>query len=165
MRKTFFLGAGRWLTAAAIGFFLLRLLFAGGNADVPFETVTNAVVQTIDLSETKTADAQMVRRLYGLDPADYAGCVLYYPAQSMGVTELLLVRVQDKSQIDAVKTAMQARLSGQEAVFAGYAPEQYALCQNGSAVSVQGLDVLFLISADKDAAVRAFTQAHSGRNA
>ena len=75
------------------------------------------------------------------------------------------MRVQDKGQIDAVKTAMQARLSGQEAVFAGYAPEQYALCQNGSAVSVQGLDVLFLISADKDAAVRAFTQAHSGRNA
>ena len=93
MRKTFFLGVGRWLTAAVIGFFLLRMLFSGGSADVPFETVTNAVVQTVDLSETKTADAQMVRRLYGLDPADYAGCVLYYPAQSMGVTELLLVRV------------------------------------------------------------------------
>ena len=88
MRKTFFLGVGRWLTAAVIGFFLLRMLFSGGSADVPFETVTNAVVQTVDLSETKTADAQMVRRLYGLDPADYAGCVLYYPAQSMGVTEL-----------------------------------------------------------------------------
>ena len=35
---------------------------------------------------------------------------------------------------------------------------------NGSAVSVQGLDVLFLISADKDDAVRAFAQAHSGGN-
>ena len=93
MRKTFFLGVGRWLTAAVIGFFLLRMLFSGGSADVPFETVTNAVVQTVDLSETKTADAQMVRRLYGLDPADYAGCVLYYPAQSMGVTELLLLSI------------------------------------------------------------------------
>ena len=59
---------------------------------------------------------------------------------------------------------MQTRLSGQEAVFAGYAPEQYALCKDGSAVNVQGLDVLFLISADKDDAVRAFTQAHSGGN-
>ena len=30
MRKTFFLGVGRWLTAAVIGFFLLRLLFRAG---------------------------------------------------------------------------------------------------------------------------------------
>ena len=90
MRKRFFLGAGRWLTAIAIGFCLFRLLWDGAADGVPFDTVTAAVVQSVDLSQTKTADGQMLRRLYGLDPAEYAGCALYYPAGDMGVTELLL---------------------------------------------------------------------------
>ena len=54
MRKRFFLGAGRWLTAIAIGFCLFRLLWDGAAAGVPFDTVTAAVVQSVDLSQTKT---------------------------------------------------------------------------------------------------------------
>ncbi|MFR5762326.1 MAG: GDSL-type esterase/lipase family protein [Oscillospiraceae bacterium] len=97
MRKRFFLGAGRWLTAIAIGFCLFRLLWDGAAAGVPFDTVTAAVVQSVDLSQTKTADGQMLRRLYGLDPAEYAGCALYYPAGDMGVTELLAARADGRS--------------------------------------------------------------------
>ena len=66
MRKRFFLGAGRWLTAIAIGFCLFRLLWDGAAAGVPFDTVTAAVVQSVDLSQTKTADGQMLRRLCNL---------------------------------------------------------------------------------------------------
>lgn len=105
MRKRFFLGAGRWLTAIAIGFCLFRLLWDGAAAGVPFDTVTAAVVQSVDLSQTKTADGQMLRRLYGLDPAEYAGCALYYPAGDMGVTELLLLRVQTDDQLETVQAA------------------------------------------------------------
>ena len=163
MRKRFFLGAGRWLTAIAIGFCLFRLLWDGAAAGVPFDTVTAAVVQSVDLSQTKTADGQMLRRLYGLDPAEYAGCALYYPAGDMGVTELLLLRVQTDDQLETVQAAAQRRLDTQTNTFAGYAPEQYALCKDGSAIVIKGQDVMFVISADKDAAVRAFRAVHSGR--
>ena len=125
MRKRFFLGAGRWLTAIAIGFCLFRLLWDGAAAGVPFDTVTAAVVQSVDLSQTKTADGRMIRRLYGLDPAEYAGCALYYPAGDMGVTELLLLRVQTDDQLETVQAAAQRRLDTQTNTFAGYAPEQY----------------------------------------
>ena len=115
------------------------------------------------LSQTKTADGQMLRRLYGLDPAEYAGCALYYPAGDMGVTELLLLRVQTDDQLETVQAAAQQRLDTQTNTFAGYAPEQYALCKDGSAIVIKGQDVMFVISADKDAAVRAFRAVHSGR--
>ena len=104
-----FFWAGRWLTAIAIGFCLFRLLWDGAAAGVPFDTVTAAVVQSVDLSQTKTADGQMIRRLYGLDPAEYAGCALYYPAGDMGVTELLLLRVQTDDQLETVQAAAQRR--------------------------------------------------------
>ena len=105
----------------------------------------------------------MLRRLYGLDPAEYAGCTLYYPAGDMGVTELLLLRVQTDDQLETVQAAAQRRLDTQTNTFAGYAPEQYALCKDGSAIVIKGQDVMFVISADKDAAVRAFRAVHSGR--
>ena len=141
----------------------VRLLWDGAAAGVPFDTVTAAVVQSVDLSQTKTADGQMLRRLYGLDPAEYAGCALYYPAGDMGVTELLLLRVQTDDQLETVQAAAQRRLDTQTNTFAGYAPEQYALCKDGSAVVIKGQDVMLVISADKDAAVRAFRAVHSGR--
>ena len=37
------------------------------------------------------------------------------------------------------------------------------LCKDGSAIMIKGQDVMFVISADKDAAVRAFRAVHSGR--
>ena len=158
MRKTFFLGVGRWLTAAVIGFFLLRLLFSGGNADVPFETVTNAVVQTVDLSETKTADAQMVRRLYGFAPSEMDGCLLYYPATNMGARELLLVKLSDLSQQTSVSDAIQARRQTQMKSFEGYGVEQYDLLSN-SVVEIQGNYILFVVHENAAAAAQAFLKA------
>ena len=58
-----------------------------------------------------------------------------------------------------IKAAFEMRLM----CIAGYAPEQYALCKDGSAIVIKGQDVMFVISADKDAAVRAFRAVHSGR--
>ena len=158
MRKTFFLGVGRWLTAAVIGFFLLRMLFSGGSADVPFETVTNAVVQTVDLSETKTADAQMVRRLYGLDPAEFDGCLLYYPNTNMGAEELLLVRLRSTAQQDAVSAAVEARLAAQRSSFDGYGVEQMELLSR-CVVEIRGNYVLFVVGADAQAVRQAFLDA------
>ena len=67
-----------------------------------------------------------------------------------------MLRVQTDDQLETVQAAAQQRLDTQTNTFAGYAPEQYALCKDGSAIVIKGQDVMFVISADKDAAVRAF---------
>lgn len=161
MRKTFFLGLVRYLAAAA-AVLSLYLLLPAGTADVPFASVCEAVTAQAALTDTAQADDQMVRRLYALDPADYESVLLLYPASSMGAEELCLVRVRDESQLEAVQAAMQTRLDAQTNVFAGYAPEQYDLCVNKSAVMTAGMDVMLVISAQKDAAAAAFTRAHDG---
>lgn len=162
MRKTVFLGLGRWILAATVVLFLWSLLDTGGT-NAAFDEVCAQVCDCAALEQTKQADEQLLRRLYGLDAAEYDGYVLYYPATDMGVTELLLVRVHEPEQVQRVQTAMQTRLDTQTGVFAGYAPEQYALCQDGSAIVTQGTDVLFVISEQKDAVVRAFEAACNGR--
>ena len=76
-----------------------------------------------------------------------------------------MLRVQTDDQLETVQAAAQQRLDTQTNTFAGYAPEQYALCKDGSAIVIKGQDVMFVISADKDAAVRVprGTQREGGR--
>lgn len=159
MRKTILLGLGRYICTAAAVLWLLWLL-PRGAADVSFDALRAQVTDAAHPADTLEADAQMARRLYALDAADYDGLVLYYPATNMGAEELCLVRVKDASQLEAVQEAMQTRLDAQTNVFAGYAPEQYDLCANHSAVVTGGLDVMLVIGEGKDAAVAAFTAAH-----
>ena len=52
----------------------------------------------------------MVKRLYGLNPSDFDGCLLYYPQTNMEAEELLLLKLRDTSQQEAVRAAVEARL-------------------------------------------------------
>lgn len=159
MRKTVFLGLGRYVCALLAVASLLWLMPRGAK-EVSFDALCADVLDAAHPADTLEADAQMARRLYALDEADYDGLVLYYPATNMGAEELCLVRVKDETQLGAVQAAMQTRLDAQTNVFAGYAPEQYDLCANHSAVVTGGLDVMLVIGKGKDAAVAAFTAAH-----
>ena len=99
---------------------LLRLLALGGIAaiiafgfagkktvtsDTPFETVLEAVRSKADLSAVREGENQMVRRLYGVSPADYEECVLYYPSTNMGAEEILLVKLNPGQSAEALAAA------------------------------------------------------------
>lgn len=159
MRKTVLFGLGRY-ACALLAVLSLVWLMPRGAKEVSFDALCADVLDAAHPADTAQAGAQMVRRLYALDEADYDGLILYYPVTNMGAEELCLVRVKDETQLEAVQEAMQARLDAQTNVFAGYAPEQYDLCVNHSAVVTGGLDVMLVIGEGKDAAVAAFTAAH-----
>lgn len=81
--KTGIFEIARW-TAAVLALVCLLTMFGSNkisNAD-PAE-VEAAVVAELDMSAMVKADNQMVKRLYGLDPASFEGCVLYYPNTNM----------------------------------------------------------------------------------
>lgn len=163
MNKTVFLAIGRWLTALAILALLAGFLLRAPAADAPFAQIRQAVLSAADLNDTVEADEQMVRRLYGIDPSVLDGCVLFCPSSNMDARELLLVRVRDETQREAVQAAIQARIETQKAAFDGYAAEQYDLMVNHSAVETAGSTILFVVGASSADTVRAFRAAAYGR--
>ena len=102
------------------------------------------------------ADNQMVKRFYGLDPSDYAGCILYYPNTNMMAEEVLIVKLKDVSQQQTVTDAIEARLQTQKNTFEGYGVEQYDLLTNHAVVEVRGNYILFVVSPNAEAARKAF---------
>lgn len=155
----------RWLVPAVMilsvvlmGWYLCLLQGEDRISDAKLEDVTAAVTKTLDTKAMQESDTQMIKRLYGLNPADYAGITLYYPATNMDAEELLIVQLQDVSQQEAVQTAIASRLQTQKNSFEGYGVEQYALLEK-SVVDVEGNYILFVVNEQAAKAQSAFLQA------
>ena len=157
--NTFLYEIARW-SAAVAAVISLIWMFGGNtvsNAD-PAE-VAEAVVETIDMENMLEADNQLIKRFYGLDPASFEGCILYYPTTNMMAEEVLIVKLKDMSQQEQVRTAIEKRIETQKTTFEGYGVEQFELLTNNAVVEVRGNFVLFIVNANSAEAQKAFLKA------
>jgi hypothetical protein len=157
--NTFLYEIARW-SAAVAAVISLIWMFGGNtvsNAD-PAE-VAEAVVETIDMENMLEADNQLIKRFYGLDPSSFEGCILYYPTTNMMAEELLIVKLSDMNQQDAVRAAAEKRLATQKTTFEGYGVEQFDLLTNHSILEVRGNYILFVVHNSCDDALKAFLKA------
>ena len=149
----------RWI-ALVVAIVSLAVMFGGNTlSDAAFEDVSAAVLETVDTENMTLAENQMIKRLYGLDPAAFEGCVLYYPTTNMMAEEILIVKLSDVSQAEAVQQAMEARLQTQKTTFEGYGVEQFDLLTNYCVLEVRGNYALFLVSKNHTDAYEAFLDA------
>lgn len=148
----------KWLFVLVVVVFLLSRVTGNRQSAAPFESVSGAVTSAADLSNMQEADHQMVKRLYGLNPSDYEGILLYTPTTNMGAEEILLVKLADTAQQDAVVSAIESRVATQMDSFEGYAVTQYEMLQN-SVTEVRGNYILLVVAADTTPVVQAFTGA------
>lgn len=109
-QKTILLELLRWLCAGLAVVFLVVSFRQEPVSSAAFEDVASAVTASVDLSALQEGSVQMVKRLYGLNPSDFDGCLLYYPQTNMEAEELLLLKLRDTSQQEAVRAAVEARL-------------------------------------------------------
>ena len=157
MRSNAFLyEIGRWVAVIA-GLVILLVLFGGNSVSgADPQEVAQAVTDVIDMENMQLADNQMVKRFYGLDPADYEVCILYYPNTNMMAEEVLIVKLKDLRQQQTVSDAIEARLQTQKNTFEGYGVEQFDMLTNHCYVELRGNFVLFVVNPNADAARKAF---------
>jgi hypothetical protein len=158
LKKIPLLEAGKWLSVLALLVFLVISLSANHISQAAFSAVEDAVVSAADVGDMQIADSQMVRRLYGLDPTDYEGVLLYCPTTNMGAEELLLIELKDISQQDTVTAAIEKRVATQMDSFDGYGVDQYDMLEN-SVTEVQGNYILLVVAADPAPVRQAFLAA------
>lgn len=149
------LEALKWLSVVLVVLFLSTMLAKGKESQTEFSVMSEAVTASADLTSMQQADNQMFKRLYGLDPADYDGVLLYYPTTNMGAEELLLVKLKDTAQQETVSAAIEARLRTQKSSFDGYGVEQYAMLEK-SVTELQGNYALLIVAADTEPVRQAF---------
>ena len=154
--KRFLYEIARW-AVLAVAVVSLMIRFGGdtvSNAD-PAD-VEAAVVAEIDMTNMLQGDNKMIKRFYGLDPAAFEACILYYPTTNMMAEELLIVKLSDVSQQEMVRKAVEARIATQKNTFEGYGVEQFEMLSNNAVVEVRGNYVLFVVNAASAEAQKAF---------
>lgn len=157
--KLSFLELARIVLAAITVFLLIFLMGGAPETNVSLEELEAVTAPQLLEGEAQKADERMLRRLYGLNPSDYAEVVLYYPASNMGVEELLLVKLNDTAQAETVEAAIAARLAAQKQSFDGYGVEQTALLNNNAVTEVRGRYILFAVGVNAQAIRQAFLDA------
>lgn len=157
--KLSFLELARIVLAAITVFLLIFLMGSAPETNVSLEELEAVTAPQLLEGEAQKADERMLRRLYGLNPSDYAEVVLYYPASNMGVEELLLVKLNDTAQAETVEAAIAARLAAQKQSFDGYGVEQTALLNNNAVTEVRGRYILFAVGVNAQAIRQTFLDA------
>lgn len=148
----------KWLALVFVLLFLYLISAQGRESQTEFSVMTEAVTSAADLSSMQQADDQMIKRLYGLDPDEYEGVLLYYPTTNMGAEELLLVKLSDTTQQETVRAAMDNRIASQKASFDGYGVDQYEMLEQ-SVIEVRGNYMLLIVAFDTAPVRQAFLNA------
>lgn len=157
-QKFLILEVAKWIVVILMLIFFIHLTAGSGDSSTPFETVSEAVTKTLDQTNMTPADNQMIKRLYGLDPAQFEGVMCYSPLTNMAAEEVLLIRLASDDQAEAVRAAIEARRDSQMRTFDGYGFEQYAMLEE-SIIEVHGNYILYVSSNDPRTTVKAFTDA------
>ena len=118
--------------------------------------VESAVTGSISMDAVEKSTARMFKNFYGLNASDYDSVVLYAPKTNMDAQELLIVKLADTSQAEAVAEAIEERRETQKNTFEGYAPEPYDMLENHSILDVRGNYILYVVHEDAAAADKAF---------
>ena len=149
----------KWALIAALAAVLIFQSAGNRASGTGFDQMAAAVRESADLSPMSEGDNQMLKRLYGIDGAAYDGVMLYYPASSMGAEELLLVKLEDGSQQETVRAAMESRRAAQLSNFDGYGADQTAMLEN-SVIEVKNNFALFVSAGDPAVVQEAFLKTY-----
>lgn len=100
------------------------IISRGTYKDISLGEVMENISNSVELNEFKLGKDKDLKRLYGLSINDFDEAVIYTPKTNMDVNEILIIKVKDSSQIDAVEEAVENRVKNQLNSFEGYGVEQ-----------------------------------------
>lgn len=111
------------LVILLIGVMTFLLYQKEPRTDVTAQEVHTMFTQVKGDAPVVEAGNLKIRRIFGLNAADYDLIVYYSPVDSMDVCEFLLIRT-DESTLPDLQKAMEDRLHSQLEAFTGYGEKQ-----------------------------------------
>ena len=133
--------------AAAAVFILAAVILTSGRRvrdDVTLSELETAVFREIgEENAFAPRDAMALRKYYGLDAAELTDFSLFLPSSNMDAAELLIVVMQDESQAESIRKAMETRLANQIGVFESYGVDQMRLL-NQAEIITEGRYAVFI---------------------
>lgn len=112
-------------------FLFLRGIYASGSArDVDMADIRSAMLQNTDMGKMKECNDRKLMQFMGINYENYDSYLYYKSKESLGVDEVLVVKVRSAADLDGLKDAAENRVQSQEKAFDGYGTNQMKLLDN-----------------------------------
>jgi hypothetical protein len=144
MKKVIMAQAGAVLLLVLV---IVLLLWQKEPADLSLDVVEEQMNFASSSYAMEQAGAMRLKRAFGLNAAEYSEVLYYTPSNTMSVDEFLMIKVQDESQLETIRSAMENRLDAQQKAFDGYGTDQMALLDQ-AVIYQTGPYICFLVSED-----------------
>lgn len=133
------------LTCCIALFIAYMLINVESFSNVDIKEVENQIVTTGDLGTMKKSNNMMIKKVFGLNDAEYDGTIYYKGEGAMDVTELLIIKLKSKDQASSVESAVRKRLDSQIQNFTNYGTNQLQLLES-SVIKVSGNYFFYVVS-------------------
>lgn len=151
-----------WIEIGLVVILIVYIIFINGfysgGTDKSIAEVSKPVTATLKgstLSKKTNGDAV---KAFGFE-LDKTDGIMYYAADNvMDVSEVLIVKLKDKTDAPDFEEKIRERVTNQENLYKGYAPKQYSLLQN-SIVASSGNTVFYCTSKIANAIYEAYKNA------
>jgi len=116
-------------------------------------SIVGNIKNSTDLSLLNECDKSKLRKLYNINAGDLEEFRLYAPKTNMDANQILILKVKDQNQIEAIKENLENQISRQAASFKDYRPDQYDLIENYS-LKAKGKYLFLVVSKDVDKIIK-----------
>lgn len=137
----------RLLLILALAAFLRGVYTSADAADVSMESIRTAMLEKTKISSLQECHERKLLQFMGINYQNYDSYIYYKSKESLGVDEVLVVKVKNTSDLEGLKDAVESRIKSQEKVFDGYGTEQMKLLKNGI-VETKGKYLFYCVSED-----------------
>ncbi len=127
--------------------FLRGVYTSADAADVSMESIRTAMLENTKISSLQECHERKLLQFMGINYQNYDSYIYYKSKESLGVDEVLVVKVKNTSDMEGLKDAVESRIKSQEKVFDGYGTEQMKLLKNGI-VETKGKYLFYCVSED-----------------
>lgn len=135
----------RSLLVLALVFFLWAIYSSSRASDVSMESIREAMIQNTDIQEMEECGDRKLLQFLNLNYQEYDSYLYWKSKESLGVDEVLVVKVREASDLDGVKDAAEARVKSQERIFESYGPDQMKLLGN-AVIETRGKYLFYCVS-------------------
>ncbi|MGL4654921.1 MAG: DUF4358 domain-containing protein [Sarcina sp.] len=117
--------------------------------DINLDVIENKIDTTLNTETYSKGSSKDLRKIFGINSDDVLDYVIYTPAYTMDVNEILIIKLKDRSNINTIKDTIDARVESQIATFGSYGLTQCALLDDYILKS-KGNYIFYCVSSDNE---------------
>ena len=130
-------------------FFLAAVYQMNDAVNVPMADIESKLLKETDLGDMKKCNTRELLEFMGVDYSAYNE-VLYYKSKiALDVTELMIVKANDKNDLNAVQDAVEKRVASQINTYRDYGPAQVNQLKN-AVISKRGKYLFYCVAEDPE---------------